>query len=88
MLGAPIEKLALFMAGGGISSAVMLFYYGTYIPHRPEEGKLERPEDFGTMQIGDNRITSFLKSYNFGCHKEHHSNPKIPWWALYDAHIN
>ena len=38
MLGAPIERLALFMAGGGISSAVMLFYYGTYIPHKPEKG--------------------------------------------------
>ncbi|TNV76637.1 hypothetical protein FGO68_gene3152 [Halteria grandinella] len=87
-MGAPIQNAALFMAVGGISSAVCLFYFGTYLPHRPDEGELERPDNFRTLEKGDNRLTSFLKSYNFGCHSEHHANPKIPWWALYDAHCN
>jgi beta-carotene ketolase (CrtW type) len=37
-LGAPLQNCALFMAIGGISSAVVLFYYGTFIPHGPDEG--------------------------------------------------
>ena len=87
LLGAPLLHLFLFNALGGISSALVLFYYGTYLPHRPDEGELNRPEGFRTLESSDTRLTSFLKCYNFGCHSEHHANPRIPWWALWDAHI-
>ena len=36
--GAPIQNLALFMAVAAITSALILFYYGTYIPHKPDQG--------------------------------------------------
>ena len=91
MLVAPLFRLFLFMAVAGLSSALVLFYYGTYLPHKPdEEAKdLNRPENFRTLDPEkDNRLTSFLKAYNFGCHSEHHANPRIPWWALYDAHLS
>jgi beta-carotene ketolase (CrtW type) len=89
LLGAPLLHLFLFNAVGGISSAVMLFYFGTYLPHMPDEGatSLDRPDNFRTLDKDDSRLTSFLKSYNFGCHSEHHANPRVPWWALYDAHL-
>ena len=86
--GAPLQNLFLFNACGGISSAVLLFYYGTYLPHRPDAPALNNPDNFRTIDPKrDNRLTSFLKAYNFGCHKEHHANPRVPWWALFDAHI-
>jgi len=85
-LGVPLSRLILFMAVPGLTSAAVLFYYGTYLPHRPLSGHVERPEKFGTLEPGENRLTSFLKACNFGCHEEHHANPKIPWWALFDAH--
>ena len=34
--GAPLLHLFLFMAVAGLSSALVLFYYGTYLPHRPD----------------------------------------------------
>ena len=71
-------------------STFILFYYGTYLPHMPDrdaEDK-DRPTNFRTLTPSDNRLTSFLKAYNFGCHSEHHANPRIPWWALYDAHLS
>jgi beta-carotene ketolase (CrtW type) len=89
--GAPLFRLFLFMAVAGLSSALVLFYYGTYLPHRPDEDAqdLNRPESFRTLDPEkDSRLTSFLKAYNFGCHSEHHANPRIPWWALYDAHLS
>ncbi len=90
LAGATLFKLFLFMAVAGIASALVLFYYGTYIPHRPDETNkdLNRTDRFRTLGENDNRLTSFLKCYNFGCHSEHHSNPRIPWWALWDAHIS
>ena len=87
-LGAPMQNLIVFNALGGMSSAMILFYYGTYIPHRPDPPALEKPEGFRTLdKAKDTRLTSFLKCYNFGCHKEHHANPRVPWWALYDAYL-
>ena len=91
LFGAPLFRLFLFMAVGGLSSALVLFYYGTYIPHKPDDGAkdLNRTSMFRTLDpLTDNRLTSFLKAYNFGCHSEHHSNPRIPWWGLYDAHLS
>jgi beta-carotene/zeaxanthin 4-ketolase len=87
-LGAPIQNLFLFQAVAAWASTFVLFYYGTYLPHMPDPPKLERPDNFRTLSKGDSRLTSFLKAYNFGCHSEHHSNPKVPWWALYDAHLS
>ena len=87
--GAPLSHLYVFMTGAGLTSALILFYYGTYVPHKPDDHAqdLNRPEGFRTLGESDNRLTSFLKCYNFGCHSEHHANPRIPWWALWDAHI-
>ena len=88
-MGAPLQNLFVFNAVGGVSSAMLLFYYGTYLPHRPDPPALEKPEGFRSLdRQKDSRLTSFLKSYNFGCHREHHANPRVPWWALYDAYLN
>lgn len=85
--GAPLVNLVIFKALPGMLSAVVLFYFGTYLPHRPDSEHVERTSGFGTLEPGDGRLASFLKCMNFCCHEEHHANPGLPWWALYDAHL-
>lgn len=88
MSGAPLLNLVMFKAFPGLLSASVLFYYGTYLPHRPDPKSvhMERPSGFGTLPPGQGRMVAFLKCMNFCCHEEHHANPSIPWWALYDVH--
>lgn len=91
MFGAPMGNLITFMAMPGILSALILFYYGTYVPHKPEsthhDKSFDRPKNFGTLAAHEGRLAAYLKCMNFCCHDEHHANPRLPWWALYDAHL-
>lgn len=40
-VGAPIPNQLLFWAGSGLLSSVRLFYFGTYLPHKPRKGAKE-----------------------------------------------
>ncbi len=74
------QRLVLFWAVPAILSAVQLFYFGTYLPHRREE------EDFGDdHRARSNHFSwtmSLLTCFHFGYHHEHHTAPSVPWWRL------
>ena len=76
---------ALFWGLPAIGSALQLFYFGTWLPHRhtqdgaADHGFVDRHRarslDFGWLG-------SLLACFHFGYHLEHHHSPGTPWWAL------
>ena len=67
------ENILLFWFIPCIYASIQLFTYGTFLVHR--KNKI----------IVNSNLPKFLNTftcYNFGYHKEHHSNPKIPWYEL------
>lgn len=77
-IGGSIPKLFLFYAIPAWLSALQLFYFGTYLPHRGfagDEGLKTRSNSFPTW-------LSLLTCYHFGYHKEHHLYPSNAWWQL------
>jgi len=70
----------VFWALPSILSALQLFYFGTYRPHRIEEIAFEDEHRTRSMDAGF--LYSFLTCYHFGYHLEHHRYPWVPWWAL------
>jgi beta-carotene ketolase (CrtW type) len=82
----PLCNLVIYMLICGLCSSLRLFYFGTYIPHRPTtiDGKLEEImpwEKSGSSNA--NRLISFLSCYHFDYHWEHHRWPYAPWWDLW-----
>lgn len=80
LLGVPEERLLLFWALPAILSAVQLFLFGTYLPHRAEE------REFGDAHRARSNqyswLLSLLTCFHFGYHHEHHDDPSVPWWRL------
>jgi len=80
VVGVPFENLILFWAVPAVASAIQLFYFGTYLPHKePEGGHVD-----ANRSVSNNLPTllSFLTCYHFGYHWEHHQYPYVPWWKL------
>lgn len=81
LLDAPMLNIVLFYGIPAQASAVQLFYFGTYRPHRHQDGETfadehrTRSSDYGWL-------VSFLTCYHFGYHHEHHLYPHEPWWRL------
>ncbi|KAL6754642.1 beta-carotene C-4 oxygenase [Haematococcus lacustris] len=87
LLGAPMANLLVFMAAAPILSAFRLFYFGTYMPHKPEPSAASGSPPVvmnwwksRTSQASD--LVSFLTCYHFDLHWEHHRWPFAPWWEL------
>jgi beta-carotene ketolase (CrtW type) len=81
LLGAERLNLFLFFSLPAILSALQLFFFGTFLPHRHSDGARfadehrARSSDFGPL-------VSLLSCYHFGYHHEHHLYPHVPWWRL------
>lgn len=80
LLSGSFLKVLIFYAVPAWLSAMQLFYFGTYLPHRtPKGGHTDhhkaRSNDFPPW-------LSFLTCYHFGYHAEHHNHPQVPWWRL------
>jgi beta-carotene/zeaxanthin 4-ketolase len=58
-------------------SSLQLFYFGTYLPHRPtvSTAKLIQSSNL-------HPLWSLLTCYHFGYHWEHHAYPQSPWYRL------
>ena len=80
-LGARPVNLILFWALPAILSALQLFVFGTWIPHRhrPEGGF---PDHHNARTLPMPWILSLLTCFHFGRHHEHHLSPGTPWWRL------
>jgi beta-carotene ketolase (CrtW type) len=84
--GAPYLNMVVFLLCAGLLSAVQLFYFGTYIPHRPPKDSPNEVMHWEKAQTSacKTRLGSFLTCYSFDCHYEHHANPRTPWFRLWD----
>lgn len=72
-LGGPIPNQLIFWAGSGAVSAVRLFYFGTYLPHKPRKGANEVMAWAKARSVDHSpTLLSFLQCYNFNMHWEHH----------------
>jgi hypothetical protein len=68
-------------AGAGLLSSVRLFYFVTYLPHRPDSAGEEMPWQRSRSSQCSAAI-SMLRCYCFDFHWEHHRWPYAPWWQL------
>ncbi len=74
------QNILIFYAAPAWISALQLFYFGTYLPHRTPEGGHDHPH---RARSNDYPVwLSFLTCYHFGYHEEHHDRPSVPWWRL------
>jgi beta-carotene ketolase (CrtW type) len=80
LFGASPANLLVFWAVPGLLSALQLFTFGTYLPHRPG-----REPFFDRHNARSNPFPvwlSLLTCFHFGLHHEHHLYPGLPWWRL------
>jgi beta-carotene ketolase (CrtW type) len=80
VLGAAPANMIVLWAVPALLSAVQLFYFGTFLPHRHEREPFAgrhnaRSTDFSWL-------ISLLTCFHFGYHDEHHEYPAVPWWGL------
>jgi beta-carotene ketolase (CrtW type) len=61
-------------------SSLQLFYFGTYLPHRP--GPDAFTDHHRARSNGYSEWLSLLTCFHFGYHHEHHRAPGEPWWRL------
>jgi beta-carotene/zeaxanthin 4-ketolase len=80
VLGAHPANLILFWALPSLLSAVQLFTFGTYLPHKP--GALPFADRHNARSNEFPVWLSLLTCFHFGYHHEHHEVPDAPWWRL------
>jgi beta-carotene ketolase (CrtW type) len=83
VLRAPYSNLLLFWAAPAILSSFQLFFFGTYLPHRPAHDPFD--DDHRARSNGYGTLASLLSCFHFGYHHEHHLEPHRPWWSLPDG---
>ncbi|NRA28743.1 MAG: fatty acid desaturase [Parvularculaceae bacterium] len=80
LLGADYKNVVLFYGIGSMTSALQLFYFGTFLPHR--HGQDAFLDKHRTRSTNFGWLGSLLSCYHFGYHHEHHLYPYEPWWRL------
>jgi beta-carotene ketolase (CrtW type) len=83
-LGVPALKAFLFWALPALLSTVLLFTFGTYLPHKPSHKPFS--DRHNARSNNYSWLLSLLTCFHFGYHHEHHSSPGTPWWALPSLH--
>ena len=79
LLGARVENILLMWAVPSILSAVQLFTFGTYLPHRHASAFADAHNARSNAYPA---WLSLLTCFHFGYHHEHHLYPHEPWWRL------
>jgi beta-carotene ketolase (CrtW type) len=80
LLHAEIANLLVFWALPASLSAVQLFFFGTWLPHRHEDTAFADCHNARTSHYPS--VISLLTCFHFGRHHEHHLCPWLPWWRL------
>jgi beta-carotene/zeaxanthin 4-ketolase len=80
VFGASPGNALVFWALPGILSALQLFTFGTYLPHRPGPGPFADRHKARSNAFPP--WLSLLTCFHFGYHHEHHLYPAVPWWRL------
>ncbi|CCE02281.1 Beta-carotene ketolase (Beta-carotene oxygenase) [Bradyrhizobium sp. STM 3809] len=76
----PLGNILLFWALPGLLSALQLFTFGTYLPHKPGAQPFVDRHNARTSEFPV--WLSLLTCFHFGFHHEHHLHPDAPWWRL------
>lgn len=85
LLGAKVANLILFWAIPAILSALQLFVFGTWLPHRHVGSGPDFVDQHNARTVPMPWIASLLTCFHFGLHHEHHLSPNTPWWRLPDV---
>jgi beta-carotene/zeaxanthin 4-ketolase len=80
LLGASQYNALVFWGIPGVLSALQLFTFGTYLPHRPDA--MPFPDRHNARTNSFPVWLSLLTCFHFGYHHEHHLYPTVPWWRL------
>jgi beta-carotene/zeaxanthin 4-ketolase len=78
-------RAAVFWMLPALVSAVQLFYFGTYLPHRIESAPFA--DQHNSRSAPWPWIATLLTCFHFGRHHEHHIAPHVPWWRLPDVKL-
>jgi beta-carotene ketolase (CrtW type) len=76
---APATLLA-FWALPAMLSALQLFRWGTWLPHRHDGAPF--PDAHRARSDPRGRLVTLATCFHFGVHHEHHLRPDVPWWRL------
>ena len=76
----PLLNAVLFWLLPQGLSALQLFYFGTYRPHKSPIGGHTNAHRAASSSASP--FLSFLSCYHFDYHWEHHQYPHLPWYKL------
>jgi len=78
----PVFNVVLFWVAPAVLSAIQLFTFGTYFPHRVLAAA-PFVDHHRARNLEQNFFQSLISCYHFGgWHLRHHQNPKLPWYRL------
>ena len=80
LTGGAILDLLVFWALPALLSAIQLFFFGTWLPHRHDGAPF--PDRHNARSSRYPSVLSLLTCFHFGRHHEHHLYPWLPWWRL------
>ncbi|WP_394799983.1 fatty acid desaturase [Hymenobacter translucens] len=78
----PVENVIAFWMIPAVLATVQLFFFGTYLPHRGDHAPTNTHKSRSQLR---HHAWAFLSCYFFGYHYEHHDQPYLPWWRLWQA---
>ena len=81
LIGGALWKAVVYLGLPAWISALQLFCFGVYLPHRTDR---RRPftTEHRARSASFPRWLSLATCYHFGYHHEHHEYPGAPWWTL------
>lgn len=82
ILNANPLNLMVFWGLPAILSALQLFVFGTWLPHRHEHHSPAFTDRHNARTLPMSWTMSLLTCFHFGLHHEHHLSPNTPWWHL------
>ncbi|GAA3955444.1 fatty acid desaturase [Hymenobacter algoricola] len=81
-LAFPMSNVIAFWMVPAVLATLQLFFFGTYLPHRGEHHADNRHKSRSQLR---HHLWAFVSCYFFGYHYEHHDQPYLPWWRLWQA---
>ena len=78
----PQANVIAFWMVPAVLATLQLFFFGTYLPHRGEHAPDNAHRSRSQFR---HHLWAFVSCYFFGYHYEHHDQPYLPWWRLWQA---
>lgn len=78
----PQANVIAFWMIPAVLATFQLFFFGTYLPHRGEHAADNLHRSRSQFR---HHLWAFVSCYFFGYHYEHHDQPYLPWWRLWQT---